>query len=172
MALTINKLTNANIYLDNKDMLGRAEEITLPDVTYKMTEHEGLGLLGSMEFFSGIEKMEASIKWSAVYADTAGYMADPFKAIALSLHGNLQTWDTSGVAQEQPYKVWMKGTFKNFPTGMFKKSENVDITTKFNVYSIKVEFGGKVQFEFDATTNKLASGGKDLTAKYKANLGK
>lgn len=171
MAIAINKLTNANIYINNVDLIGRAEEVTLPDVTYKMVEHNGLGMLGAVEFFSGIEKMEASIKWGAIYQEVAE-LADPFKVHKFDLCGNLQSWDSSGLIQETKYKVHMEAAFKNFPTGMFKARENVDMSTKMNVFSIKVEIGAVSVFEFNATTNKLTVNGKDLTAKYNANLGK
>lgn len=170
MALSINKLTNANIYIDGVNLLGRAEEVTLPDVTYKMVEHNGLGMLGAVEFFSGIEKMEATIKWGAIYQEVAE-LADPFKVYKFDLRGNLQSWNSDGLIQETSYKVHMNASFKNFPAGMFKARENVDMSTKMNVFSISVEIGAVSVFEFNATTNKLTVNGKDLTAKYTSNLG-
>ena len=57
--IEINKLTNANVYLNGTNLLGRAEEVELPQIKHKMAEHKALGMIGSAEFFSGM------IKWSA-----------------------------------------------------------------------------------------------------------
>lgn len=170
MGIKINKLTNANIYINNVNLIGRAEEVTLPDVAYKMVEHNGLGMLGSVEFFSGIEKMEASIKWGAIYEEVAE-LADPFKVQNFELLGNLQTWHTDGLLQETSYKVYMKASFKNFPAGMFKARENVDMSTKMNVFAINVEIGAVSVFEFNAMTNKLTVNGQDLTKNFTTNIG-
>ncbi len=40
--IEINRITNANIYLDGANLLGRAEEVKLPDVSMTMQEHKAL----------------------------------------------------------------------------------------------------------------------------------
>ena len=37
--IKINKLTNANVYLNGVNLLGRAEEVQLPQIKHKMAEH-------------------------------------------------------------------------------------------------------------------------------------
>lgn len=44
--IEINRITNANIYLDGTNLLGRAEEVKLPDVSMIMQEHKALGMVG------------------------------------------------------------------------------------------------------------------------------
>ena len=56
--IQINKLINANVYMNGSNLLGRAEEVQLPQIKHKMAEHKALGMVGSAEFFSGIEKLE------------------------------------------------------------------------------------------------------------------
>ena len=41
--IEINKLTNANVYLNGNNLLGRAEEVELPQIKHKMAEHKALG---------------------------------------------------------------------------------------------------------------------------------
>ena len=65
--IEINKLTNANIYMNGNNLLGRAEEVDLPQIKHKMAEHKALGMVGSAEFFAGIDKLECKIKWNALY---------------------------------------------------------------------------------------------------------
>ena len=61
--IEINKLTNANVYMNGINLLGRAEEVQLPQIKHKMAEHKALGMIGSAEFFAGIDKLECKIKW-------------------------------------------------------------------------------------------------------------
>ena len=49
--IKINKLTNANVYMNGVNLLGRAEEVQLPQIKHKMAEHKALGMVGSAEFF-------------------------------------------------------------------------------------------------------------------------
>ncbi len=44
--IQINRITNANIYLDGNNLLGRASEIKLPDISMIMQEHKALGMVG------------------------------------------------------------------------------------------------------------------------------
>jgi ferredoxin--NADP+ reductase len=39
--IKINKLTNANVYMNGVNLLGRAEEVQLPQIKHKMAEHKG-----------------------------------------------------------------------------------------------------------------------------------
>ena len=42
--IAINRITNANVYIDGASLLGRAEEVELPQIKAKMSEHKALGL--------------------------------------------------------------------------------------------------------------------------------
>ena len=47
--IEINRITNANIYVNGNSLLGRAEEIKLPDISAIMQEHKALGMVGKIE---------------------------------------------------------------------------------------------------------------------------
>ena len=49
MGLQINKLTNANIYVNGNNLLGRAAEVELPSIGFKMAEHMALGMVGHVK---------------------------------------------------------------------------------------------------------------------------
>ena len=67
--MNVQRVTNANIYLDGNSLLGRAEEVELAWPRAKMVDHKGLGMLGTAEFPAGIDKLEAKVKWSSIYAE-------------------------------------------------------------------------------------------------------
>ena len=47
------QVVNANIYLNGKNLLGRAAEVKLPEVTAVMKEHSALGMVGKFELPRG-----------------------------------------------------------------------------------------------------------------------
>jgi len=50
--IKVNRLTNANVYVDGQSQLGKAEEVNLPDITFMLSEHKALGMIGKFELFS------------------------------------------------------------------------------------------------------------------------
>lgn len=169
--ISVNRLTNANIYLNGKSLLGRAEEINLPDIKHKMSEHKALGLVGSMELWSGIEKLEAKIKWNSFYSDVHKKMADPFRSMNLQVRSSLEVYNSQGRAQQQPVVVYLTGQSKNFPAGNFKQHDNVELESNLTITYVKVVVNGEPIIEVDVLANIFKVDGTDVMAQYRANLG-
>jgi hypothetical protein len=51
MDISVNRITNANIYMDGTGLLGRAEEIQVAQPHHRMVDHKALGMAGTAEFF-------------------------------------------------------------------------------------------------------------------------
>ena len=100
--IKINKLTNANVYLNGVNLLGRAEEVQLPQIKHKMAEHKALGMVGSAEFFAGIDKLECKIKWNALYPEVLLAAASPFTAAMIQVRASLETYNGTGRVEEVP----------------------------------------------------------------------
>jgi uncharacterized protein len=171
MAVNINKLTNANVYLDGISLLGKAEEVELPMLKAIMAEHKALGLLGKLEFFAGFEKMTAKIKWNSFYADTMKKVGNVTTSMKLQIRSSLESFDSSGRTAQKPVVVYITATSTDFPYGNFKQHDNVEAETNFSVYSCKMEIEGQAIVEFDALANIYKVNGVDVAATYKINLG-
>jgi len=52
MALSVNRVTSANIYYDGNSLLGKAESFTLQELPFVMSEHKALGALGTTQYFA------------------------------------------------------------------------------------------------------------------------
>jgi P2 family phage contractile tail tube protein len=138
----INRLTNANIYMDGGSFLGRAEEVTLPDVQVKMSEHKALGMVGLAELPSGIDKMEATIKWNSLYPEALGKAYNPFVTVQMQVRASLEQYGSQGRTAQLPVVVYLTGQFKNLPLGAYKQHENVEIESMLNVLYCKMEIDG------------------------------
>ncbi len=170
-AITTNKLTNANIYVDGNSFLGKAMEIELPTVQHKMAEHQALGMVGMTEMFAGIEKMTGKIKWNSFYRDAALKIADPTKAFPLQLRGSLETFGAGGREAQVPFVAYLTASFTSFPLGNFKQAENVELESDFTASYCKLEINGEAIVEIDVLANIYKVGGVDIMAIYRANIG-
>lgn len=171
MAVEIKKLTNANVYIDGSSYLGKAEEIDLPQIQHVTAEHKALGMIGVAEFFSGIEKMEARIKWSSLYPDALRKAANPTQSVQLQCRASLEDWTASGRTAEKPVVVFLTASFKNFPAGNFKAHENAEFESNLSVTYVKMEVDGGEVVEIDVLSNIYKVNGVDILANYRANLG-
>lgn len=170
-AISINRLTNANIYINGNSLLGKAEEITLPSITYKMAEHKALGMIGTMEFFAGIEKMEAKVKWNSFYTDVMKQAGDPFTNVQMQVRSSVEQYTSNGRTAQVPAICYMSAAYKSFPMGSFKQHDNVELESNLSVYYCKLEIDGQVVIEIDVMANIYKVDGVDLFAQYRANIG-
>jgi len=171
MAVSVNRLTNANIYMDGVNFLGQVEEANLPDVKFMFAEHKALGMVGKVELPSGVDKLEAKLKFNAPYRDAARKLANPYKSVSLQLRGNLETYSAAGKLQEVPYVVFLVVTPKNAPMGNFKQHDNVELEVTLNCTYVRQEIDGESVMELDVLANMFKVDGEDMLQNYRANIG-
>lgn len=169
--IQVNRVTNANIYLDGKSLLGRAEEVSLPTVKQIMSEHKALGMNGKFELPAGVDKLETRIKWNSFYRDTMVKAANPDAAVNIQCRSSIKTYGSAGVLNEVPCVVHMTAQFKDFPLGNFKQQDNVELESNLNVTYCKLVIDGTEVLEIDVLANIHKVNGTDILAKYRANLG-
>ena len=169
--IQINRLTNANVYMDGNNLLGRAEEIQLPQVKHKMADHKSLGMVASAEFFAGIDKLECKIKWNALYPEVLKKAANPFVAVQIQARASLDTYNTLGRLAEVPAIAYISGTFKEFPLGTLKPQENAEYETTMSVNYAKLIVAGEEIFEIDVLENIYKVDGIDVLTTFRLNTG-
>lgn len=169
--INVNRLTNANVYINGNSKLGKAEEIDLPKIVAKMVEHKALGMQGAVELPAGFDKMEARIKWNSFYADTFAMMADPYETVNLQCRSSLETYTGQTRTGQTSYVCFMRGNFKEVPMGNFKQHDNVEMDSRLSVTYVKLEVNGQPIVEFDALANIFKINGVDKLAEYRANIG-
>lgn len=171
MALTINKVFDANVYVNNSSKHGQASEITCPDVAFIMNEYKSLGMVGTSKQFNGIEAMEATIKWTYPDEDAQIALANPLKAVDLMVRSSKAVHDNEGLVEEQPVVIYLRGFPTKHQGGAFKAREDVEVESTLAVNYYKLEVDGAEIIEVDAVNNIFKVDGEDLLAERKANLG-
>ncbi|EMK0351729.1 MULTISPECIES: phage major tail tube protein [Citrobacter] len=169
--IEINRITNANLYLAGNNLLGRAEEVKLPDVSMIMQEHKALGMVGKVELPAGFDKLEGEIKWNSFYRDAMLAAGNPYKALTLQCRSNVQRYGSQGMIDEVPLVTFLTIMFKKNPLGSFKQHENAEFTSGFTCTYIKQVMDGEELLELDYLANIFRVGGVDMLTDYRANIG-
>lgn len=169
--IQINSITNAGIYLEGVSMLGRAEEIKLPDVSAMMQERKALGMIGKIELPVGFDKLEGEIKWNSLYEDVAAQMANPYKALQLQCRSSIETYGSQGRMEELPMVTYLTAMFKKNPMGTFKQHDPAEFASSFSATYIKQVINGREVLELDYMANIFRVNGEDVLATYRSNIG-
>lgn len=171
MSVQVNKVTNAAVWLNGVAKIGQAASVELPTLTQAMAEHEGLGMIGKMQLPSGVEALEATITWNAVYRDAMLLAANPNSSHLLQLRYSVETHTTEGRTEQTPGVVSMNARFRSLPGGSFSQHENVSLETTLDVYSMKLTIGGEVIYDYDVFSNTYKVGGVDIAQQFRQNIG-
>lgn len=171
MALEINKLTNATVYVDNKNFLGKADEVKLPELKSAFTDHAPLGIAGKVKYPGQIDALDGTIKWNCFYADVYKKFANPYKSLKLTLRGVLDTFTGSDRTNRQAYVVAMTVNSMGVPGGNIKAGDNAEFESAFCATYFKIEVAGEVIVEFDAVNNIYFVDGVDLLKEFRAIVG-
>jgi uncharacterized protein len=172
MAVLINvqRVTNANIYLDGASLLGRAEEVELAWPKAKMADHKGLGMAGTAEFPVGIDKLEAKIKWSAIYSEVLAAMSI-YTSHQFQVRADIEQYTSQGRVAEYPFVGLMTAQFKDGGPLNFKQHEQVDFPTTLVVYHCEYYVAGVQYLLYDVMSNLYIVNGVDQLAQFRANIG-
>lgn len=169
--IQVNRIVNANIYIDGTNLIGRAEEIKLPDISAIMQEHKALGMVGKIELPAGFDKLEGEIKWNSLYEEAAKAMANPFKAVQLQCRSSIETYGPGGRIEEVPLATFLTVMFKKNPLGTFKQHDNAEFPSSFSATYIRQVVKGKDVLELDYLANIFKVGGEDLLSTFRDNIG-
>ena len=167
----LNAIYNANVYIDGNNLLGKAAEITAPEIEFTMDEVTGLGLFGTIKLPSGMEALEAEMTWNSFYPEVAARSRNPFKSALLMIRSNLQTFDAAGLEKEVPMVTTMTGTFGKDSLGGFKPKEKAEFSSTFQVNEVRQVADGRELFYYNAFTNTLRVDGQDVLSQMRKNIG-
>jgi P2 family phage contractile tail tube protein len=170
MALLINQITNFNMYANGQDYLGRIKEFMIEDPKFKTADHSAIGLFGTLEFPTGMDKLTGSLTWASQY-DTKALFANPFVNIKVQIRGSLETYDSTGRTTEVPYEIDATLAIINNTGVNARQHENMEPKQSFNLYYIKEQINGVDITEIDVMKNIFNVSGSDVLSKYRANLG-
>lgn len=172
MPIEVSKIFNANVYMDGtNNLIGRAAEVTLPEISVAKSEHTGLGMVGSLELPAGLEAMTMQIKWSGFYAAQMRAAANPFQAHSWMIRASVETYGAGGRVDEQPVVWHTTASWTKAALGGVKPKEAASFEDEMSVTYVKVLHAGAEILEIDVLQNIWRAGGEDVLANYRKNIG-
>lgn len=170
MSVVINQVSNANVYINGSDFLGRAKSVKTPEFDVEFVEHDNLGLVGKLKLPTKVNALEGEIVWDGFYPEVAALAYNPFKAVQLMVRADVQAFNAMGMAAEVPLVMTMTVNFSKTPVGEYKK-EAAEYTMTYQVNNIKQVIDGKEVLFYDAYSNKYRVAGQDILQKFRSNIG-
>lgn len=168
---TIYKFEKAAVWLDGTSLLGHVNEFELPELTWESADHETLGLLGTAQFPTKVEAMEASLTWADYSPDLAAAAANPFQGVNLQIRGAFGVYNGPNKVRSALGRVTMQGRFMGNSLGSFSPGEFERESTLIIDY-VKEEFDGTEMLEFSVNPPILRyNGGQNLFAEIRDILG-
>ena len=168
---TVNAIYNANVYIDGVNLLGQAAEFKMPEIEISQDDFDGLGLFGQVKLPSGVEALEGEITWNSINQEWANKAYYPFKAAQLMVSGNLQTFDTMGLAKEVPIVVTCSAMFSKNALGSFKPKEKAEYATEFTTSEVRMVIDGRETLYYNALKNVYRVNGVDALGQFRKNIG-
>jgi P2 family phage contractile tail tube protein len=172
MSLTLNKITNANLYSSGNSFLGKLEEIGLPAIKAKYVEQKGLGMIMGVELPSGFDMMTGKMKFNAVYPELIAEFGSPYNTRKIQVRSSLESYDSSGRIAEVSVVAFLSVRFKDvLPPITLKQNDSPDLESEYSASYYRLEIDGVSLIEIDAFTSVFFLNGDDQLATYRANLG-
>ena len=156
---------------NNASKHGLASEITAPTITALMTDYKAMGMIGSAEFFNGFDKLETTIKWTYPDNEAQKAFGNFLKPVDLMIRSSKAEYDNTGITEEKPIVMYIRGYSKTLPGGAFKAKEDTELESTVSVQYYKLEIDGEEIVEIDVINNIYKVGGEDLLAERRQNLG-
>ncbi|MGD1952054.1 MAG: phage major tail tube protein [Leptolyngbyaceae cyanobacterium] len=168
---TLYKFQQAAVWLDGTSLIGHVNEFELPELTWESADHETLGLLGTSQFPTRVEAMEATLTWADYSPDLAAAAANPYQGVNLQVRGAFGVYNGPNKIRDALGRVTMQGRFMGNSLGSFSPGEFERESTLMIDY-VKEEFDGTTYLEFSVNPPILRyGGGQNLFAAIRNILG-
>lgn len=157
-----NRIENANIYVGGSTLVGTAEEMSVPEISFTFTEHCPLGVVGTHAYVNGIEKLEGSIKWSSLNVQSL-VAANSFTApVQFTVHYPVAAHALGGTLITLGGVITMDATLHSIPLTSFKKDGNLFYVSKYTANNFKQVVDGKILAEINAANNVFILDGVEV----------
>ncbi len=168
---TQKKISNAGIHVNGVAVLGGPNEVTIEGLKVKTADSMSLGMQGTVEYTTGIEKMGMTIKLNHADAQVVDMFGDIYTPKQIQVRCAEEVFSPSGrTLGAFVYKL--TATSKTpFPGLSLKAQEKAEFEVEMSISAITVEIDNVEIFHFDALGNTHRVNGTSVLANVNAILG-
>jgi hypothetical protein len=163
------KVTKFNIYDSGNQILGLAEEATLPDIEHMTSTLSGPGVMGEIESPTPgmISSMTMELTFNA-YNKRLFDLQNPARTVDLTIRGALQMTKSTGDITHVGMRIVVRGRGKSFTGGSAKQGEAMGASATIELSYYMVEIDGETVIEIDKLNDVFKINGEDILADIKA----
>jgi P2 family phage contractile tail tube protein len=183
--IQVNVLVNAGVYLlpagipaggpigaaGLGGLMGRAAEIEVPMPKQKMADYKGLGMVGTLEVWMGVDKLEASIKWSSFDPIVIMQIVNPFMPVSVQIMAAAMKYGSAGVSAQLPIIYLLTGTFKDPGNLMIKQHEQAEVASKISITHSECYVDGLQLYLYDVFSNTYMVNMVDQLTDFRTAMG-
>lgn len=129
------QITDAELYYDDKSLIGIAKEFSIPALETGHIEHETLGSVGVLKLpRRGLSALDGSMMLQLEEPEIARQMLRPNKAMALQLHAKIDAFNSFGHDEENSTVLvtHVRAMFGKIEPGDYKKGEAMAFNGEFS----------------------------------------
>ncbi len=133
--LQYGQVTDAPVYLEDKELLGICNGFTIPEMESRMIEHDTLGSVGVLMLPArGLSGLPGSIKLMFPEPQMVSTFARPNKAAKFQVHQKIDVFDSDGLNEERSDTLitHVKALFNKSAFAEVKKGEAQEATGDFS----------------------------------------
>lgn len=166
-----NQVNLAGLFIKGQGFLGLLEESDVPAPTATMTEHSTISSIGTLNFKTGFELMEARFKWKGMDEKIEAVVNNPYVQVDLQMRYVIEKMAGTGAMRRVPCIVFMKGRFRSGANSNLSPKSTLDSESMFDIDYIRKEIDKVVMYEFDPINFIHKVNGVDMLAEIRTILG-
>ncbi len=169
-ATRIGQITQADVYLDDKSLVGRFKDFTTPDIEWQEIEHETLGQIAALSL-PGRPLKKLTGKFTIEYLDDALYprLYNPTVFFPFALHSYVDVFDAAGLSKDASYRVVTNVTIAIRRVGghAFKLGEKFEGEAEWSATRFVQGVPGATPWvEYDVMNQVARNNGVDIWSQY------
>ena len=171
MSIIINKIIEANAYIDGNTQAGTVTEVKFPTLEFDMQEMDALGMVIAASLPGKLKELEGEITWNSVYPEVEKRVLNPFKGLALQLRSNIRRYGSNGLIEELPMVTFINIMTYSNELGELNMKDAQKRPVKYKVNSLRQVVAGRETLYVDLWNNIYKVDGEDIFAKMRQNIG-
>jgi len=155
--IKIEHIHRANIFINDKDLIGTIEEVSGLALKFKKKDHSTLGMFGIRKLKTGLEALELTLKKVSINTEEI----DSSEEIKGKIVGDIITKE-SGKSVVSKAVIYFRGESAEEVFGTAKAMEWSGQELKLDLHAVKFVVAGETLLEIDIDNDIYEKNGKDM----------
>lgn len=163
-----NVFKNGSLYVDGENYVGQVKTFSPPDITETTIDLDGGGMIGTVDAFTGFEKLEPEFTMQSWDPDImALYGIRTGNELGVTYRAHLEDQDGEGT----PAALIFRGRIKQLSLGDLAGREQNEPSYMMSAHYHRLEIDGNTILELDFRNHIAMINGVDVWEQARENMG-